>query len=132
MVGKKLDVLQFTQQVPSLSSHGVSRNVDAGWFGSCKKGVYVSAHADYTLKYANKMKPLQPEEECRIVFFRCVPGKHKQIQKKKMGMDPTSGYDSHLSSHKLEHFLFNADQLCPTHVLTVKAQENTRTLADDE
>jgi hypothetical protein len=33
---------------------------DEGWFGTPKKGVYVSRYLDYTLKYSNGGEPLQP------------------------------------------------------------------------
>lgn len=105
--------------------------VDAGWFGSCRKGVYVSRYADYTLKYCNQGKPLNPGEKCRTILFRCMPGLSKHIEKVCEGMDPTPGFDSHSSPHYSEWFLFNSDQCCPSHVLTVEALENVRTAADD-
>eukprot|EP00927_Polykrikos_kofoidii_P056043 TRINITY_DN50221_c0_g1_i1.p1 TRINITY_DN50221_c0_g1~~TRINITY_DN50221_c0_g1_i1.p1 ORF type:complete len:423 (-),score=73.40 TRINITY_DN50221_c0_g1_i1:136-1404(-) len=105
--------------------------VDSGYFGSCKKGVYVSRYADYTLKYANRLIPLRPGERCRTILFRCVPGLSKHIDKMCGPIDPTLGFDSHSSPQFLEWFLFNADQCCPSHILTLEALEDTRTASDD-
>lgn len=110
----------------------VTSPVDSGYFGSCRKGVYVSRYADYTLKYANRLVPLRPGERCRVVLFRCVPGLSRHIEKLCGPIDPTPGYDSHSSPQFLEWFLFSPDQCCPTHVLTVEAREDTRTAADDQ
>eukprot|EP01062_Namystynia_karyoxenos_P009941 TRINITY_DN13517_c0_g1_i2.p1 TRINITY_DN13517_c0_g1~~TRINITY_DN13517_c0_g1_i2.p1 ORF type:complete len:598 (+),score=186.36 TRINITY_DN13517_c0_g1_i2:109-1902(+) len=104
---------------------------DDGWFGTNLKGVYVSRYADYTFKYANGLEPLDKAERCKIIMFKCLPGKSKHIPVTKEGMDPTPGYDSHSSPEYLEWYLFNEDQLCPTHVLEVQAKEDTRTAADD-
>lgn len=106
--------------------------VDSGYFGCSKKGVYVSRYADYTLKYANRLIPLRPGERCRIVLFRCLPGLSKHIEKLCGPIAPTPGFDSHSSPQYLEWYLFNADQCCPCHVLTIEAHEDTRTAADDK
>lgn len=45
--------------------------VDSGYFGSCSKGIYLSRYADYTLKYANRLLPLEPGERCKIILFKC-------------------------------------------------------------
>ena len=37
---------------------------DDGWYGSNRKGVYVSRNVDYTFKYANRGVPLEPGETC--------------------------------------------------------------------
>jgi len=108
-----------------------AKPVDDGYFGSCRKGIYVSRYADYTLKYANRMAPLRAGERCRIVLFRCVPGLSLHIEKLCGAIDPTPGYDSHSSPQFLEWFLFNPDQCCPSHILTIEAIEDTRTAADD-
>lgn len=105
--------------------------VDDGYFGSCRKGVYVSRYADYTLKYANQMIPLRFGERCQIVVFRCLPGLSKHFDSLCGPIDPTPGFDSHSSPQFLEWFLFNADQCCPTHILTIEAREDTRTASDD-
>lgn len=113
------------------SSNPAKAPVDSGYFGSCKKGIYVSRYADYTLKYANRLIPLRPGERCRIVLFRCVPGSSRHIESKCGPIDPTEGFDSHSSPEFLEWFLFYPDQCCPSHVLTIEAREDTRTAADD-
>jgi hypothetical protein len=41
------------------------------------------------------------------------------------------GFDSHSSTNNQEWFLFNAAQLCPAAVFTVKAIEDRRTGEDD-
>lgn len=109
-----------------------AKPVDDGYFGSCRKGVYVSRYADYTLKYANRLVPLRAGERCRIVLFRCIPGCSKHIEELSGPIDPTPGFDSHSSPQFLEWFLFHADQCCPTHILTIEAREDTRTASDDK
>eukprot|EP00669_Euglena_mutabilis_P004881 TRINITY_DN16250_c0_g1_i1.p2 TRINITY_DN16250_c0_g1~~TRINITY_DN16250_c0_g1_i1.p2 ORF type:complete len:126 (-),score=63.47 TRINITY_DN16250_c0_g1_i1:220-597(-) len=105
--------------------------VDDGYFGSNRKGVYVSRYADYTFKYANRQVPLEPKEQCKILQFRTLPGRSKHIPKMCGPIDPTDGFDSHSSPSFLEWFLFNEDQLLPEYILTVEAKEDTRTAADD-
>eukprot|EP01059_Diplonema_ambulator_P000997 TRINITY_DN1076_c1_g2_i1.p1 TRINITY_DN1076_c1_g2~~TRINITY_DN1076_c1_g2_i1.p1 ORF type:complete len:538 (+),score=99.17 TRINITY_DN1076_c1_g2_i1:24-1616(+) len=104
---------------------------DDGWFGKNTMGVYVSRYADYTLKYANRLCPLKPEDTAKTILFRTLPGKSKHVQKIQAGMEPTAGYDSHSSPDFLEWYLFDEDQLCPEYVLQVRAEEDTRTKADD-
>eukprot|EP01065_Artemidia_motanka_P032593 TRINITY_DN39573_c0_g1_i1.p1 TRINITY_DN39573_c0_g1~~TRINITY_DN39573_c0_g1_i1.p1 ORF type:complete len:577 (+),score=148.78 TRINITY_DN39573_c0_g1_i1:56-1786(+) len=104
---------------------------DDGWFGTNRKGVYVSRYADYTLKYSNSGEALEKADRCKIIMFKCLPGKSKHIPETKEGMEPTVGFDSHSSPEYLEWYLFNEDQLCPTYVLEVQAKEDTRTAADD-
>eukprot|EP00993_Chasmostoma_nieuportense_P000564 NODE_151_length_2912_cov_34.591023_g109_i1.p1 GENE.NODE_151_length_2912_cov_34.591023_g109_i1~~NODE_151_length_2912_cov_34.591023_g109_i1.p1 ORF type:complete len:434 (-),score=114.83 NODE_151_length_2912_cov_34.591023_g109_i1:49-1350(-) len=105
--------------------------VDDGYFGTNKKGVYVSRYADYTFKYANRIVALEPGETCKIIMFRTLPGRSKHIPKLVGAIDPTEGYDSHSSPSFLEWYLFNEDQLCPDYVITVLAKEDTRTASDD-
>jgi hypothetical protein len=105
--------------------------VDDGYFGTNKKGVYVSRYADYTVKYANRQVPLEPSDTCKIIQFRTLPGRSKHIPKMCGPIDPTDGYDSHSSPSFLEWYLFNEDQLLPEYVLHVQAREDTRTAADD-
>ena len=110
----------------------VKSSVDAGYFGSAKKGIYVSRYADYTLKYSNRLIPLEPGEKCRTVLFKCVPGRSRHMEKLCGPIDPTPGYNSHSSPQYMEWYLFRPEQCCPTHVLTVVAREDTRTAADDQ
>eukprot|EP00927_Polykrikos_kofoidii_P033845 TRINITY_DN2869_c0_g1_i2.p1 TRINITY_DN2869_c0_g1~~TRINITY_DN2869_c0_g1_i2.p1 ORF type:complete len:348 (+),score=29.98 TRINITY_DN2869_c0_g1_i2:50-1093(+) len=104
---------------------------DDGWFGSNRKGIYVSRYADYTLKYANRGGPLSDHDRCTVVMLRCVAGRCFQIEKVEGAIDPTPGYNAHSSPNNLEWYLFSPDQCCPSHVLTVEAVEDERTLADD-
>eukprot|EP00667_Euglena_gracilis_P008148 EG_transcript_8250 len=122
----KFSLLRFKHPLNPCKSQ-----VDDGYFGSNKKGVYVSRYADYTFKYANRQIPLEPGEQCKIIQFRTLPGRSKHIPKMCGPIDPTEGYDSHSSPSFLEWFLFNEDQLLPEYVLTVEAREDTRTAADD-
>lgn len=108
------------------------QQVDDGYFGSNKKGVYVSRYADYTLKYSNRVCAVEPADEVKTIMFRTMPGKSLHIKKLAGGIDPTEGYDSHSSPTFLEWYLFDEAQCCPQYVLTVKAVEDTRTAADDE
>ncbi|CUG86046.1 poly (ADP-ribose) polymerase, putative [Bodo saltans] len=108
------------------------QQVDDGYFGTNKKGIYVSRYADYTLKYSNRVAPVEPGDEVKTIMFRTMPGKSKHIEKLVGGIDPTVGYDSHSSPTFLEWYLFDEAQCCPQYVLLVKAMEDTRTAADDE
>jgi hypothetical protein len=108
------------------------QQVDDGYFGTNKKGIYVSRYADYTLKYSNRVAPVEPGDEVKTIMFRTMPGKSKHIEKLVGGIDPTVGYDSHSSPTFLEWYLFDEAQCCPQYVLLVKAVEDTRTAADDE
>ena len=107
---------------------------DDGYFGTNKKGVYVSRYYDYTLKYCNGLNPLEPGQTAKIIMFKALPGKTKKIDKLSMGIDPdtTGGFHSHSSPNNLEWYMFDERQLCPEYVLEMKAQEDTRTAADDE
>eukprot|EP01062_Namystynia_karyoxenos_P049090 TRINITY_DN37505_c1_g4_i1.p1 TRINITY_DN37505_c1_g4~~TRINITY_DN37505_c1_g4_i1.p1 ORF type:complete len:693 (+),score=174.75 TRINITY_DN37505_c1_g4_i1:63-2081(+) len=104
---------------------------DDGFFGSNRQGVYLSRYADYCAKYSNRMLPLEPGEKCKILMFRCVPGRSRHIAKLAKGLAPTPGYDSHSSTNYLEWFLFDGRQCTPAYVLTVVAREDSRTGADD-
>ena len=68
----------------------------------------------------------------KIIMFRTLPGKSHHITKLVGGIDPTPGFQSHSSPHHLEWYVFNEDQLCPSYVITLKAVEDVRTVADDE
>ncbi len=46
-------------------------------------------------------------------------------------MLPTDGYDSHSSANFLEWFIFTEAMCVPTHILTVRAFEDTRTDGND-
>lgn len=106
--------------------------VDDGYFGTNKKGIYVSRYADYTLKYSNRVAPVEPGDDVKTIMFRTMPGKTKHIEKLVGGIDPTAGFDSHSSPTFLEWYLFDEAQCCPQYVLQVRAMEDTRTAADDE
>ena len=131
---------------------------DDGWFGTNKKGVYVSRYAEYTFKYANGGEPLEDGDSCEVLMFKTLPGKSHRIAEVNLGMNPTPGYESHSSPTYLEWYLFDEAQLCPeyvhllfsivnsviiviilfmkknkknSYVLKVVAKEDTRTAADD-
>lgn len=106
--------------------------VDDGYFGTNKKGIYVSRYADYTLKYSNRVCALDAGDEVKTIMFRTLPGRSKHIEKLVGPIDPTPGYDSHSSPTFLEWYLFDEAQVCPVYVLKVKAVEDTRTAADDQ
>jgi hypothetical protein len=105
--------------------------VDDGYFGTNKKGIYVSRYADYTLKYANRVCPVDPGDKVKTIMFRTMPGKSKHIASLVGAIDPTTGFDSHSSPEFLEWYLFDEAQCCPSYVVEVKAVEDTRTAADD-
>eukprot|EP01012_Entosiphon_sulcatum_P048594 TRINITY_DN6708_c0_g2_i2.p1 TRINITY_DN6708_c0_g2~~TRINITY_DN6708_c0_g2_i2.p1 ORF type:complete len:470 (+),score=89.07 TRINITY_DN6708_c0_g2_i2:455-1864(+) len=106
--------------------------VDDGYFGTNKKGVYVSRYSDYTYKYANNQEPLEAGQTATVIMFRTLPGKSFHIKKLSGAIDPTPGYHSHSSPSFLEWYLFCEDQLLPEYLLTAKAVEDVRTAADDE
>eukprot|EP00760_Papus_ankaliazontas_P019199 PhM_4_TR17940/c0_g1_i1/m.72227 len=105
---------------------------DDGYFGTNKKGVYVSRYFDYTLKYSNDLTPLDVGQSAKVIMFKALPGKTCHIEKLNMGMDPTPGYDSHSSPSFLEWYMFDEHQLCPEYVVEILAKEDTRTATDDE
>jgi hypothetical protein len=48
-----------------------SRSTDPGWFGDCRRGVYVGTCGDYVLKYCKRpMAPLEAGEEVRVIVFK--------------------------------------------------------------
>eukprot|EP01062_Namystynia_karyoxenos_P059079 TRINITY_DN50510_c0_g1_i1.p1 TRINITY_DN50510_c0_g1~~TRINITY_DN50510_c0_g1_i1.p1 ORF type:complete len:529 (+),score=185.96 TRINITY_DN50510_c0_g1_i1:84-1589(+) len=108
------------------------KQVDDGYFGSNRKGVYVSRYADYTLKYANNVVPLEPKETVKTIMFKTLPGKSRHFPKMPGAIDPTPGYDSHSSPTYMEWYLFDESQLCPEYICEVRADEDTRTKSDDE
>jgi hypothetical protein len=108
------------------------QQVDDGYFGTNKKGIYVSRYADYTLKYSNRVCAVEPGDEVKTIMFRTQPGKSRHIEKLAGAIDPTPGYDSHSSPTFLEWYLFDEAQVCPVYVLRIKAVEDTRTAADDQ
>jgi hypothetical protein len=106
---------------------------DDGYFGTNRKGVYVSRYSDYTYKYCNDaLSPLDAGQTAQVIMFRTLPGKTFHIKNLVGGIDPTPGYHSHSSPNFMEWYLFNEDQRCPDYVLTIKAVEDSRTVADDE
>ena len=105
--------------------------VDDGFFGSNRCGVYVSPYVDYALQYSNKATPLQAEETVKIVMFQAVLGRARHLEEATGPVEATPGFDSHVSPNGLEWFLFGEEQLCPSHVLTIRAVENKRTAAND-
>uniref|UniRef100_A0A7S1IXK1 PARP n=1 Tax=Eutreptiella gymnastica TaxID=73025 RepID=A0A7S1IXK1_9EUGL len=105
---------------------------DDGYFGSNRKGVYVSRYFEYTLKYANDGEPLDLGQTVKILNFKTLPGRSEHIKKLVGGVAPTHGFHSHSSPNHLEWYLFNEDQLCLEGIMTVKAVVNNRINADDE
>eukprot|EP01064_Diplonema_japonicum_P014808 TRINITY_DN224_c4_g1_i1.p1 TRINITY_DN224_c4_g1~~TRINITY_DN224_c4_g1_i1.p1 ORF type:complete len:446 (+),score=122.82 TRINITY_DN224_c4_g1_i1:55-1392(+) len=106
-------------------------STDDGWFGTNKKGVYVSKYADYTFKYSNDCTALDNDQKAKTIMFKTLPGKSKHIPAVKTGLQPAKGFDSHSSPNYLEWYLFEEGQLCPEYVLEVQAREDNRTAADD-
>eukprot|EP00756_Hemistasia_phaeocysticola_P056593 Hpha_TRINITY_DN328_c0_g1::TRINITY_DN328_c0_g1_i1::g.112599::m.112599 len=106
--------------------------VDDGYFGTNKKGIYVSRYADYTLKYANHVVPLEPKDVVKTIMFKTLPGRSKHFAKMPGAIDPTKGFDSHSSPTWMEWYLFNEAQALPEYVCQVRAEEDTRTKSDDE
>ena len=50
-----------------------SRSTDPGWFGDCRRGVYVGTCGDYVLKYCKRpMAPLEAGEEVRVIVFKVL------------------------------------------------------------
>ena len=132
----------FAEHIPSICKTSLLRfkhplnpckdQSDEGYFGSNRKGVYVSRYVEYTLKYANDGEPLDAGQTAKILKFQTLPGRSEHIQKLVGGIAPTPGFHSHSSPNHLEWYLFNEDQLCLEAIMTVEAYENTRTDADDE
>ena len=127
--------------VPKIAASGLlrvghpqnpSQRTDKGWFGSPEHGVYLSRYATYALKYANDQAPLQPGEEVALLMFRLVVGRVYHLPHVTPGVMPTAGYDSHSSANHLEYYLFAEPMCVPTHILAVRAFEDTRTDADDK
>jgi len=106
--------------------------VDDGYFGTNKKGIYVSRYADYTLKYANHVVPLEPKDVVKTIMFKTMPGKSKHFSKMPGAINPSPGFNSHSSPTYLEWYLFDDSQACPEYVCQVRAEEDTRTKSDDE
>ena len=94
---------------------------DAGWFGDCRRGVYVGTCSDYVLKYSNSMVPLSVGDEVRVLVFKVLPGKVYKCAGTETGCAPKEGFDSHMSPHDLEWYLPLEGQSCPAFVLTIKA-----------
>ena len=105
---------------------------DDGYFGTNRKGVYVSRYFDYTLKYSNGLHPLEENETVKVIMFKCLPGKVFHVESLNMGMDPTPGHSAHSSPSHLEWYLFDERQLAPDYVVEIQAKLDTRTAADDE
>ena len=105
---------------------------DDGYFGTNKKGIYVSRYSDYTLKYSNRICAVDAGDEVKVIMFRTLPGKTKHIEKLVGAIDPTPGFDSHSSPTFLEWYLFDEAQSCPAYVFKIRAVEDTRTAADDQ
>jgi hypothetical protein len=115
-----------------LKTQGVQQmKTDGGWFGAGHKGIYVSPHPDYTLKYSQGYA-IDEGSEVAIVMLRTMPGKCKHIPHITGGIDPTPGFDSHSSPNQLEWYLFDEAQACPAYVATVKAVADTKYASDDK
>jgi hypothetical protein len=114
--------------------HNPSRSTDPGWFGDCRRGVYVGKAGDYVLKYSNGLLPLEVGEEVRVVALRVLPGRVYQCAGVEVGCAPrTPAFDSHESPHALELYLPLEGQSVPVFVLTVRAVGLVGTgIADDK
>eukprot|EP00727_Mastigamoeba_balamuthi_P008526 m51a1_g4296 hypothetical protein (824) ;mRNA; r:419047-422247 len=117
-----------------------SRSTDAGFFGDPRYGVYASRFVEYALQYSNvatasdgieSPMALSEGDKVRIVMFKVLPGRTMHMESFVGAVGPTAGYDSHSSPQWSEWFFFDETQLCPTHVVEVKAITNARTEANE-
>eukprot|EP00727_Mastigamoeba_balamuthi_P010683 m51a1_g6237 hypothetical protein (800) ;mRNA; r:1841-4963 len=117
-----------------------SRSTDAGFFGDPHYGVYASRFVEYALQYSNvgvtsagaeSPMCLLEGDKVRIIMFKALPGRTLHMESFVGAVGPTAGYDSHSSPQWSEWFFFDETQLCPTHVVEVKAITNARTEANE-
>eukprot|EP00727_Mastigamoeba_balamuthi_P013419 m51a1_g870 hypothetical protein (571) ;mRNA; r:828614-831043 len=117
-----------------------SVSTDPGFFGDPHKGVYASRFVEYCLQYSNMQYigpgesvpvPVTEGDVVKIVMFKTLPGRSFNMSKMVGSVDPTSGYDSHSSPEFSEWFFFDETQLCPTHIVELRAITNLRTGAND-
>eukprot|EP00727_Mastigamoeba_balamuthi_P008522 m51a1_g4292 hypothetical protein (868) ;mRNA; f:405734-409126 len=103
-------------------------------------GVYASRFVEYTLQYAHASvasdgsetpSPLDEGDRAKIIMFKALPGRTLHMESFVGAVRPTAGYDSHSSPQWSEWFFFDETQLCPTHVVEVKAITNKRTEANE-
>ena len=120
--------------IPPGHPNNLSPPTDPGWFGDCRRGVYVGTCGDYVLKYSNGGQPLSAGDEVRVVVFKVLPGRVYKCTAVEMGCAPkTNDHDSHMSPHDLEWYLPLEGQSCPSFVLTIKAVPLVGTgTADDQ
>eukprot|EP00027_Filamoeba_sp_ATCC50430_P017524 CAMPEP_0168578950 /NCGR_PEP_ID=MMETSP0413-20121227/21603_1 /TAXON_ID=136452 /ORGANISM="Filamoeba nolandi, Strain NC-AS-23-1" /LENGTH=855 /DNA_ID=CAMNT_0008612825 /DNA_START=39 /DNA_END=2607 /DNA_ORIENTATION=- len=104
-----------------------NHHTDGGFFGDTRKGIYLSRYSEYTFHYANGGKPLRTNKTVKVLMCLTLPGKSNHILAKSPKLDPTPGYDSHVSPQKIEVFLFDPSQCCPMYVLEIKAVPATFT-----
>eukprot|EP00698_Gefionella_okellyi_P015500 TRINITY_DN4376_c0_g4_i1.p1 TRINITY_DN4376_c0_g4~~TRINITY_DN4376_c0_g4_i1.p1 ORF type:complete len:1996 (+),score=396.50 TRINITY_DN4376_c0_g4_i1:96-6083(+) len=109
-----------------------STATDGGWFGNPRLGVYVATNPEYCFKYGNNHRPLQVGQQVRVLMFSAAPGRSYQFKKMVIGASVQHGYDSHTSPNQLELFLPLDGQLCPTHVVTVRAVKDDRMIVADD
>ena len=117
-----VDLMCANGRIPPGHPNNPSAPTDPGWFGDCRRGVYVGTCGDYVLKYSNGMSPLSAGDEVRVVVFKVLPGRVYKCKAVEMGCAPkTDDHDSHMSPHDLEWYLPLEGQSCPSFVLTIKA-----------
>ncbi len=73
-------------------------------------------YIEYILKYSNNLVPLDITDRVKVVQFKIFPGEFCHIPQKQLGIDPTPGYNSHLSPRKVEWYWFEESQCCPEYV----------------
>eukprot|EP01012_Entosiphon_sulcatum_P031017 TRINITY_DN3866_c0_g1_i1.p1 TRINITY_DN3866_c0_g1~~TRINITY_DN3866_c0_g1_i1.p1 ORF type:complete len:486 (+),score=94.67 TRINITY_DN3866_c0_g1_i1:23-1459(+) len=129
---KNVDSIVRTNLLPfGHPTNPCKQQSDSGWFGSNRKGVYVSKYAEYTFKYGNRLCPMDPGDMVSVIMFKTLPGKCKLIETLSAGIDPTPGYNSHSSPNNIEWYIFDSDQILPEYIIKVQAFEDTRDVADD-
>lgn len=131
------------------SSSSEEMQTDVGWFGDSTRGVYVSKHLDYCLKYAHPdRQAVQVGEQLEVLMLKLVPGRIKQLETSSQyaSLPPAPGFDCHeSSSYRQELYVYDKTvvdpaepsrgprQLLLTHILTIKAVEEQNEVvgADD-
>ena len=154
---QELVVFHGTQRsrLPAVCTEGLrcgqtSDNVnDPGYFGDSRRGVYVTANADYAMYYCadSTRRPSAPQpchvchapgmtqsppDHMAIIVLKCVLGKCNKLDQaadhRHRGRRPDDGFDSNESPRRLEYFLYAEEDgrctlCCPTHVIHVCRRE---------
>ena len=115
-----------------------SNERDNGYFGDSRRGVYVTAHADYAMYYSShpERRPnrrdeffIPPPDHMSLVMLRCVTGKINKLE----GMSPdawNNDCNSNESGRGLEYFLYDRSMCYPTHILHVRRRGRVEVLHD--